>query len=134
MSRKQHELGVAAQRQTARARDGWNWMLDEQPLLLGLAGMALGALAGGGLPPSRSEDALFGEARDEAMAAAAEKSRDAAEHARERAEGTRVRAETETAEDPRAERDTIRDTRPPAEAEPTEEKRADSQPPFPPHV
>jgi Protein of unknown function (DUF3618) len=69
-----HQMGEAADRvrhqvrtQSAQARDMLNYLRDEQPLLLGVLGFALGAALGAGLPPTRREDELLGEMRDEAM-------------------------------------------------------------------
>jgi hypothetical protein len=69
-----HQMGEAADRvrhqvrsQSAQARDTLSYLRDEQPLLLGVLGFALGAALGAGLPPTRREDELMGEMRDEAM-------------------------------------------------------------------
>jgi Protein of unknown function (DUF3618) len=68
------QMGEAAARmshqvrsQSAQARDTFNYLRDEQPLILGVLGFALGAAFGAGLPPTRREDELMGEMRDEAM-------------------------------------------------------------------
>jgi hypothetical protein len=53
--------------QSAQVRDTFNYLRDEQPLILGVLGFALGAAFGAGLPPTRREDELMGEMRDEAM-------------------------------------------------------------------
>lgn len=50
--------------QSERAKAGFTEMLEHQPLALGALGIALGALIGGALPPSRQEDKLMGKARD----------------------------------------------------------------------
>ena len=69
-----YQMGEAAARmrhqvrsQSAQARDTFNYLRDEQPLILGVLGFALGAALGAGLPPTRHEDELMGEMRDEAM-------------------------------------------------------------------
>lgn len=69
-----HQMGEAAARmryqvraQSAQARDTFTYLRDEQPLILGVLGFALGAACGAGLPPTRREDELMGEMRDEAM-------------------------------------------------------------------
>jgi hypothetical protein len=53
--------------QSAQVRDTFTYLRDEQPLILGVLGFALGAALGAGLPPTRQEDELMGEMRDEAM-------------------------------------------------------------------
>jgi hypothetical protein len=61
-------MGEAADRiryQTVRAKETYNYLRTEQPLILGLLGFALGAAFGAGMPPTRQEDALMGEMRDE---------------------------------------------------------------------
>jgi ElaB/YqjD/DUF883 family membrane-anchored ribosome-binding protein len=66
------QVGEAASRvrdqtqyQAARARDTYNYLRTEQPLILGILALAVGAAFGAGLPPTRQEDALLGEMRDE---------------------------------------------------------------------
>lgn len=99
---KQAELRQGARRRAAQAGQRWSRMLDEQPLVLGLGGVALGALLGGSLPPTEREDAVLGEARDRALATAAEKGRETAEDARERAEEARRREEEQHSQPPPA--------------------------------
>jgi vacuolar-type H+-ATPase subunit H len=63
-----HQIGEAANRiryQTVRARDTYNYLRTEQPLILGVLGFAFGAALGAGIPPTRQEDELMGETRDE---------------------------------------------------------------------
>jgi ElaB/YqjD/DUF883 family membrane-anchored ribosome-binding protein len=63
-----HQMGEAADRiryQTVRAKDTYNYLRTEQPLILGVLGFALGAALGAGIPPTRQEDELMGEMRDE---------------------------------------------------------------------
>jgi Protein of unknown function (DUF3618) len=62
----------AAQNQAIRAREGFNVMLEEQPLVLGLVAIAIGAAIGAALPRTEQEDRLVGEIRDKAMAKAKE--------------------------------------------------------------
>lgn len=61
-------------RLSAQARYGYemsehyfNRLLQEQPLVLGAVGVALGAALGSGLPPTRREDELMGGTRDELL-------------------------------------------------------------------
>jgi hypothetical protein len=57
----------AAQRQAQRTREGFTQMLEEQPLILGLMGIAIGAAIGAALPRTEQEDRIVGEMRDKAM-------------------------------------------------------------------
>jgi hypothetical protein len=57
----------AAQMQAERAREGFNSLLEEQPLILGALGIAFGAAIGAALPSTEQEDRLVGEMRDKAM-------------------------------------------------------------------
>jgi hypothetical protein len=56
--------------------------LNEQPLVLGAIGLAVGAALGAALPPSETEDRLMGETRDEALRRAEKVGRAQAEKAR----------------------------------------------------
>lgn len=58
-----HAAGAQAQ----RAREGFGQLFEEQPLLIGALGVALGALFGAALPASETEDRMFGQARDRAL-------------------------------------------------------------------
>lgn len=58
-------LGDMAHYQAERARRGFAYMLQEHPLVLGSIGVAVGAVLGAGLPPTRREDELMGGKRDE---------------------------------------------------------------------
>jgi hypothetical protein len=53
--------------QARRAREGFSQLLEEQPLLIGTLGIALGALIGYALPATEAEDRLLGETRDRAL-------------------------------------------------------------------
>lgn len=76
-----------AQEQLQRAQHGLQSMGQEQPLMLGLAALALGGLVGGLLPSTRREDELVGEMRDELVGAAVQAGREKVEGVREAAEG-----------------------------------------------
>jgi len=55
------------QAQAKRAREGFNALLEEQPLILGALGIALGAAIGAALPRTEQEDRLMGKVRDNAV-------------------------------------------------------------------
>jgi ElaB/YqjD/DUF883 family membrane-anchored ribosome-binding protein len=61
------QLGDSAGRQIDRARDNWDYVLRENPLVLGAVGLAIGALAAALAPRTRTEDEMMGQARDNLM-------------------------------------------------------------------
>jgi hypothetical protein len=61
------ELGGRFQRQARRASRGLAEILEQRPLAVGAASLALGLLAGLTLPATRREDELLGESRDELL-------------------------------------------------------------------
>jgi hypothetical protein len=76
-------LGSRAQGGLGRARDGLEHVRREQPLLLGLVGIALGALVGGAIPNTQREDEMLGDVRDRALDKVAEVGRQTAEQVRQ---------------------------------------------------
>jgi Protein of unknown function (DUF3618) len=56
-----------ARQQGGRTQETFNYLRDEQPLVLGALGFALGAALGAGLPPTQREDELMGETRDQVV-------------------------------------------------------------------
>ena len=62
----------SARHYAERASSGWSHMVRDQPLVLGAIGLAIGAALGAGLPPTRREDELLGEYRDDLVDRAAE--------------------------------------------------------------
>jgi hypothetical protein len=58
---------TSAQMQAEGARQGFNSLMEEQPLILGALGIAIGAAIGAALPSTEQEDRLVGEMRDKAM-------------------------------------------------------------------
>ena len=81
----------------ARAGAEMSHLLQEQPFLVGAAGIAIGALIGALLPESAKEDRLLGPARDRMM----QKARSAGEKGMERARQKVQAAVDRTAEAPR---------------------------------
>ena len=69
-------LGDMAYHQTERVRSEFSHLLQEQPLVLGALGIALGAALGASLPMTRREDEVMGETRDELMQRAKEGGRE----------------------------------------------------------
>jgi hypothetical protein len=65
MDEAANRLRYQVRSQSVRGRDTFNYLRDEQPLILGVLGFALGAALGAGLPATRREDELMGEMRDE---------------------------------------------------------------------
>lgn len=59
-------------RQARQAGTQLTHMMQEQPLIMGALGIALGAALGAALAPTRHEDELMGEARDDVVDKAAE--------------------------------------------------------------
>jgi hypothetical protein len=76
----------AAQVQAERAREGFTTLLEEQPLILGALGIALGAAIGAALPSTDQEDRLLGEMRDKTMEKAKQLGGEAYEKGRQAAE------------------------------------------------
>jgi hypothetical protein len=71
-SERARQYSETAQHQFHRARDTTKEIVEEQPLFLGLLGLAIGAGLGACLPSTRREDELMGKTRDELMGAAKE--------------------------------------------------------------
>jgi ElaB/YqjD/DUF883 family membrane-anchored ribosome-binding protein len=62
---------------------GLRGAIEERPLAVGVAALAIGLLAGVAMPATRREDELLGDARDELLDSAREAGRDALEKGRE---------------------------------------------------
>ena len=62
-----------------RARNRWESMLDDNPLALGIAALAAGALIGASLPQTEVENEYLGETRDQMLDSAREIAHDAVE-------------------------------------------------------
>ncbi|WP_334190155.1 DUF3618 domain-containing protein [Noviherbaspirillum sp.] len=61
------QLTQKSRQQYYRAKDGFDRMIDEQPLMLGILGVAIGTLLGASLPNTRREDQLMGTKRDQLL-------------------------------------------------------------------
>jgi ElaB/YqjD/DUF883 family membrane-anchored ribosome-binding protein len=81
-----HEVGDAARRGARRAAEEYQHLLREQPLLLGILGLGIGAALGSVLPRTDVEDDLMGEQSDRVKREAAQEGRQAAREARASAE------------------------------------------------
>lgn len=80
------ELSQRSQQQYYRAKDSFGQMLDEQPLVLGALGVAIGAALGAAFPNTRREDELMGRTRDDLLESAKETARGQAEAVKESAQ------------------------------------------------
>lgn len=79
------ELGQRSQEQYYRAKDNFGRMLDEQPLVLGILGVAVGTLLGAALPSTRREDEMMGRTRDDLLEKAKHTASQQAERVKESA-------------------------------------------------
>jgi hypothetical protein len=77
-----------AQLQGRRAREGFNSLMEEQPLILGALGIALGAAIGAALPSTEQEDRMMGETRDKTLGKVKERGAETFERARETVQKT----------------------------------------------
>jgi hypothetical protein len=77
------ETASSTQAQARQAREGFNFLLEEQPLLLGVLGVALGAAMGAALPRTEREDRVMGRARDKAVGQAKQRGAEAYDQVRE---------------------------------------------------
>jgi ElaB/YqjD/DUF883 family membrane-anchored ribosome-binding protein len=75
----------AARERAQRANQGFQRLLDEQPLVVGALGIAAGALLGALVPESDRERELLGDARERAVAKAKDLGAQGYERARETA-------------------------------------------------
>jgi hypothetical protein len=86
-TRRRRAAGEWAHEQGKRLRGGFAGLLEERPLLVGAASLALGVLAGLALPSTRREDELLGDARDELLESAREAGKEAIQQGKEAATG-----------------------------------------------
>ncbi len=92
-----------------RAKSGFEYLLHEQPLVLGAIGVALGAALAAGLPRTHREDELMGETRDEVMERARETGKEQLEKAQRAAQAAKDTAMDEAQKVARATRDSAVD-------------------------
>jgi hypothetical protein len=85
MGRMSQTAGMA-QVQANRAREGFNTMLDEQPIILGALGLAVGAAIGAMLPSTEQENRLLGPARDKTFSQIKERGAEVYQQVRDKAE------------------------------------------------
>jgi len=78
-----NKAASGAQAQVRRARDGFSSFLEDQPLMVGALGIALGAAIGAALPPTEQEDRLLGGVRDQTVSKVKEITRDTYDQVRE---------------------------------------------------
>jgi hypothetical protein len=93
------ETANTAQAQARRAREGLNTLLQEQPIILGALGLAVGAAIGAVLPSTEHEDRLLGPVRDKTLSQIKERGaetyeqvRDTVENAVDRVQQTATKA------------------------------------------
>jgi hypothetical protein len=81
MRERASSMSQSARQQVDRAKGGFEYMLREQPLVLGAIGLAIGAAVAAMAPRTRKEDEMMGEARDRLLDEAAEAGKERLERA-----------------------------------------------------
>lgn len=99
MRQRTDHIKQSGREQAQKVSQGFNHMLEEQPLALGALGIALGALLGASLPSTRREDRMMGEASDRA----ADKAKQTAERTYEKAAETGRKVKEDVKSDIKAE-------------------------------
>ena len=79
------ELGDRVQRGTRKARLGFWQLMEERPLVVGAATLAVGLLVGLSIPSTEAEDELMGETRDQLLDRAQESAREVLDKGKEAA-------------------------------------------------
>lgn len=91
------EISERSQRSYYRTKDSVSHMVEEQPLLIGALGLAVGTLLGAVLPRTQREDEMMGEARDSLMTRAKDTLREQTANVKESVQRTMNERERETA-------------------------------------
>jgi hypothetical protein len=82
------EARARARRVATQARSRWDSMINENPMALGIAALAAGALVGATLPRTELEDEYMGDTRDNLVDSARSMAKDSVETARSAATET----------------------------------------------
>ena len=90
-----------ARRVASKARSRWEDMMHDNPMALGIAALAAGAVVGAGLPRTHVENEYLGETRDQLLDSARAVAHDTAEKARSTAKDT-IEKVTGTQQEPRS--------------------------------
>lgn len=77
--------GERVRMQSQRLRSNFESLMEEQPLIVGAIGIAIGAALGAAFPRTESEDRLLGETRDSTMRAAKQRATEAYEDVKDTA-------------------------------------------------
>jgi hypothetical protein len=85
MTHQMGELGHRSQEQYQRAKESAGRMMEEQPLVVGAIGIAVGTLLGAILPSTRREDEMMGRTRDDMLDKAKEIASEQADRVKESA-------------------------------------------------
>lgn len=83
---RMNEMSQRSREQYYRTKDRVGQFADEQPLVVGALGIALGAALGALLPTTRRENELMGRTRDDLLDRAKETAREQAEHVKQSAQ------------------------------------------------
>lgn len=83
---RMNEFSQRSQQQYQRARDGFGHVIEDQPLVLGAIGLAVGAVLGAMMPATRREDEMMGSTRDDLLEKAKETGREQAQTLKESAQ------------------------------------------------
>jgi hypothetical protein len=80
-----HRVADRSRRTYAQARSSVSHVVEEQPLVIGALGLAVGAALGAALPRTEQEDELMGDARDSLMDRASDTAHEYTERATDKA-------------------------------------------------
>jgi len=77
------DLGSRSRERYDRARGSVNHAIEEQPLVIGAVGLAVGAVLGASLPRTQREDEVMGETRDHLLDSAKQSAREQVDSAKQ---------------------------------------------------